>query len=141
MVARGERGAAVIELVLLMPILVLLLELVVVGGRVGATEHDMTSVAHEGARAASVAATFHTAETRSDGAVAAALVRHGYRCRSVRASVVSSGAEFADRDRVSVRVSCDVPLADLGIVGLPGVTTVTATSTASLDPYRSVTDR
>ncbi len=39
---------------------------------------------------------------------------------------------------MTVRVTCQVLLSDLGFPGVPGSITVEASATAPLDPYRAV---
>jgi hypothetical protein len=40
---------------------------------------------------------------------------------------------------VTVSVACQVSLSDLSAPGIPGSTTIRASTTAPIDPYRSVT--
>ena len=52
--------------------------------------------------------------------------------------VLTDVSHFYPGGYVTVTVVCQVPLADLAVPGLPGSTTVRASSTAPIDPYRSV---
>lgn len=57
-------------------------------------------------------------------------------CAHVSISIDTS--HFVPGGYVTARVRCVVLLSDIGFPGLPGSTTVTASATAPLDPYRSV---
>jgi hypothetical protein len=39
---------------------------------------------------------------------------------------------------VQVTVTCQVDLSDVGIPGMPGTTTISSSSIAPIDPYRSI---
>ena len=56
----------------------------------------------------------------------------------VHAQIDTDVSHFYPGGYVTVTVACQVSLADLSAPGLPGDTTVRASATVPIDPYRSV---
>lgn len=119
-----------VEVVVLVPVLVMIMVLVVAFGRYVSVEGDTEAAAREGARAASL-------ERDLGSATAAAR-------RAVEASTpgtldctpaVLRGA-FAPGGVVTVDLTCEVSLHNLGLIGLRGTVQVTGSSSAPLDQYR-----
>ena len=126
---RDERGSMAVEVVILAPVLLMFAMLVVAGGRYVNVEGDIQAAARDGARAASFEDTRAAAEQAARSTVAASL--DGSDC------AVSFGADWRPDGAVSVRLTCQVPYDDLGLIGLPGQVSVDAESHVRLDPYRS----
>jgi Flp pilus assembly protein TadG len=136
---RTDRGSASIELTLLVPVLVLVLGLLVAGGRLWFARTTVAEAAQTGARAASLARTAGAATTAGRDAATASLATAGLRCDGV--SVQIRTAAFAvpvgTPATVGSVVRCTVPLADIALPGLPGSIALTGTGAAALDTYRS----
>lgn len=119
-----------VEMVVLAPVLLLVVMLAVAGGRLVSAEGRVQAASRDAARAASM--------ERSAGAANAAANRALSEADSAEhdcsASIDSS--DFGRGGTVTVIVGCQVELADLGLVFLPGTTTVTATATAPVDKWR-----
>jgi hypothetical protein len=89
------------------------------GAEAAAVEPDAQS-ARSGAAELAVAELFGQTRTCSGGAVGVDVSR------------------FIPGGSVTVEVTCTVDLSDLSVPGVPGTTTVHASATAPVDPYRSV---
>lgn len=134
---RDERGASVVSFVLLLPLVIMFIELIVVGGRLAVTEADIQSAARQAARQASVASGPSSAGSVIDDAVAVGLAGKGFRCQNPTASLGSSTV-FWRGGQVEVVVTCTVRLSDLALVTAPGTVTVSATATEPIDQYRVI---
>jgi Flp pilus assembly protein TadG len=136
---RDERGAATVELTLMVPALVLVLGLLVAGGRLWYARTAVVDAAQTAARAASLA---HTAgQAAHDGQVAgaASLGTAGLACGS-RTVAIGTGAfavPVGMPATVTSSVSCTVPFADILLPGMPGSIQLTGQGSAALDTYRS----
>jgi Flp pilus assembly protein TadG len=119
-----------VEVVLMIPILVMFALLVVAGGRFVSVRADIEAAARDGARAASYERTQGEAAQAARAAVADQLDPF-WSCRAadLDGAFVSGGV-------VEVTVDCDVPVDDLGLVGLGGTVGVQASGSAPLDTYR-----
>lgn len=128
----GERGGATVELVILTPALLVLLVVVVAGGRLVGTRGDLDSAAREAARAGSLAPTATAAQTAATDAARTALSERHLDCPSPKVDV--DVTRFAPGGTVAVTVSCIVGLADLGLPGLPGERAIQSRAVAPIDP-------
>ena len=132
----SPRGSVTAELVVLAPVL-FLFALVAVGlGRYQGARQEVVDAAHAGAEAASLAATSAGAGPAAQGSALAALQAQTHMCPNPLVTTDVSG--FRSGGAVRVTVACRVGLSDLFVPGLPGNSTVTATETAPIDPYRVV---
>jgi len=127
--ARPDRGSMAVEVVILTPVLVAFILLVVAFGRYVTARGDVEAVARDAVRAASLERTSGQARAAANAAVAAGLGRGGCSPAALTGAFVAGGT-------ITVEVECAVPLADLGLVGVPGSVTVTGSSSAPLDVYR-----
>jgi len=131
-----ERGSLTVELVVLTPVLLIMALAMLAFGRVAETRQQVVEAARAGAEVASIAPDAASAEVAS---TAAATGGNGNLSRScVEPLVITDASQFHPGGFVTVTVVCHVPLADVAIPGMPGSTVVTASSTAPIDPYRSV---
>ncbi len=126
---RRERGSMAVEVVILTPVLVAFILLVVAFGRYVTARGDVEAVARDAVRAASLERTAGQARAAANAAVAAGLGRGGCSPAALTGAFVAGGT-------ITVEIECAVPLADLGLVGVPGSVTVTGSSSAPLDVYR-----
>ena len=133
---KEEQGSLTVELVTLTPVLLMVVLVVVVLGRVAEARQQVVEAARAGAEVAAVEA--DPASARAASEVNAAISTSGHvRTCPVR-QVLTDASHFYPGGYVTVTVVCQVPLADVAVPGLPGSTTVRASSTAPIDPYRSV---
>ncbi|HLT60493.1 MAG TPA: TadE/TadG family type IV pilus assembly protein [Microlunatus sp.] len=136
---RDQRGAAVVEVVLVVPALMLMLALLVAGGRLWYARTVVADAGYAAARAGSLAATAAEARQAATSAGRQALATAGMACTGVRITV-STGAFRVPAGRpatVRAEVGCDVPLRDVALPGLPGRIRLSGTGSAALDTYRS----
>jgi len=135
----ASRGAVAIELVLVAPAVVFLLLLGVAGGRLSGAQALVDDAAVSGARAASLAPGPAEALGAAQAMVTTALQQSGANCVDFDAqndvSLTTNPPGFQAGGTVTVTVTCD--FANSGL-SLPIDNTVTESSTAPLDPYRSV---
>jgi Flp pilus assembly protein TadG len=131
---RRQRGATALEIALLTPIFLILLDFAVLGGRLSESQAQVDAAAHAAARAASLQRTVTSAASAAR-TVAADTLPHAVGCRTL--DVAIDTASFHPGGVVVVNVQCDVSLSDLAWLPLPGTHTVTGTSTSAVDTYRS----
>jgi Flp pilus assembly protein TadG len=131
-----EKGSLTVELVVLTPVLVLVVLVVVAFGRVAEARQQVVEAARAGAEAASVQPSGVAAEQEAELEATVGTSDHALTCATE--TVTTDIRHFVPGGQVTVTVACRVPLADLSVSWLPGSTTVQATSTAPIDPYRSV---
>lgn len=134
----SEHGSASVEAAVLTPVVLLVLVLVVAGGRVVTAHAALDTAATNAARAASIARTAPAAQQRATTTAEAALAERGLHCTRRHVSVDSSGFDgpLGQPGTVSVRASCTVALADLALPGTPGSIPLDAEAASPLDPYR-----
>jgi Flp pilus assembly protein TadG len=130
----AQRGSASLELVLVTPALVLLLLLVVAGGRIEQARGQIDGTAREAARAASIARTSTEARTAATQLASRRLADQHLTCGSL--TVVTDITEFHAGGSVTSTVRCTVDLSDLIGLGVPGSRVLTASATEPIDVYR-----
>lgn len=133
----GERGSLALELTLIAPAFFALLSLVLAYGRYAAVTGLTESAARDAARAATQSRSLLDARDRVDRIVADTLADAPPSCRDTGQGRLENVA-FLPGDYVTVRVTCDIDYADLGLPGAPGSHTVVRRFTSPLDPYRGV---
>lgn len=119
-----------VEVVLLTPILVMFTLLVVAGGRFVSVQADIEAAARDAARAASFERTYGEAAQAAQSAASGALDDFA------TCQIGDLGGDFEAGGDVEIRLTCQVPLNGLGLVGLRGTHEMTATGAAPLDTYR-----
>lgn len=129
---RSQRGSMAVEVVLMAPVMMAFVVLVVAGGRYVGVRGDIEAAARDAVRAASMAASSDAAIEVASDIAAASLQRPGD-CRPAELSGI-----FAPDETITVTVTCEVSYDGLGLLGLPGSATLTASSSAPVDRYRSV---
>lgn len=134
--AGGERGQAIAELVIVAPVLLLVVLLMIGVGRIDSAQGDVQAAARAGVQAAAVQSDASEAQAQASGAVTATLTGAGLACPS--REVITDTSHFTAGGWVSVTVTCVTSLADVTVPGVPGTKTLSATSTAPIDPYRAV---
>jgi Flp pilus assembly protein TadG len=131
---QDERGSAAAELTLLTPLLILLLLFVVLCGRLADAKLRLNDVAHQSARAATLARTPSQATTDARATADAALASAGITCRSLTVNTDTQG--LRPGSTVTVTVSCSVGLSDLTLLGIPGSRTLEASFSSPVDVWR-----
>lgn len=133
-----ERGSAALELVMLTPVVLLVIGLVILGGRVQTIRAEVEHAAYDAARQASLARDAATAGHRARAAAVLALSRHGSGCRSVAVTVDTGGfsVPVGRAATVHTTVTCAVSLADVALPALPGTIRLRGSAVSSLDTYR-----
>jgi Flp pilus assembly protein TadG len=133
---RDERGSASIEAVVVGPAVVLLILLVVFGGRVALAHQSVQGIAADAARAASLA------RTRTEARTAAQAVAQGRLAQQVPCATHTLDLDLTGFTKpagtpasVTATVACRVATADLGLPGLPDLT-IESTMTSPVDTWR-----
>ena len=138
-VPEDQRGAAAVELTLLVPALLLVLGLLVAGGRLWFARTTVDEAAQSAARAASLARSTADATSAGRDAGLQSLATAGLHCRSTSLSI--STAAFAvpvgTPSTVTSTILCVVDFSDVLLPGWPGSIEVTGRGSAALDTYRS----
>ncbi|HEX6760223.1 MAG TPA: TadE/TadG family type IV pilus assembly protein [Propionibacteriaceae bacterium] len=138
-VPEDQRGAAAVELTLLVPTLLLILGLLVAGGRLWFARTTVNEAALSAARAASLARSAAAATAEGRDAGSRSLATAGLRCRSTSVSI--STAAFAipagTPSTVTSTILCMVDFSDVFLPGWPGSVELTGRGSAALDTYRS----
>lgn len=139
--ARSSSGNAPLELVILAPVVLLLVSLVIAAGRTALAQNSVDAAARDAARQASIARTAVQAQQAARSAAIGDLAAQHVRCAPATVSVSTAGfgVPVGQQASVSATVTCQVRLADLLLPGVPGSTTLTATFSSPLDPYRGRT--
>ena len=134
----GERGSVSLELVVLTPGLLLVIGVLIYGGRLELAKQSVQSAATQAAREASIARTQPEANSTADVAATRSLAEQGLDCVSSSVSVDTSGfaSPAGTPASITAEVTCVVNLSDLAVPGIPGSQTVTATADSPLDTYR-----
>lgn len=139
MTARNDRGSESVEVALLLPVALLVIGMLVVGGRIALAGGRISGVAGVAARDASLARSADLASRAASASAQEALSDEGLHCTDVRVAVDTSGytAPPGTGAVVSVDVWCTVSLADIGIAGLPGEKVLHDHGVSPLDPARA----
>lgn len=133
-----DRGAASVELVLIVPALMLVVGLLVYGWRLWSARAEMTGIASAAARAAAMQRSGADAVRVSRHVVDLNLAQAQVRCARWSLSTDVSGFATLPGTKalVTVRLSCSVSLSDLLVAGFPGRADVAVTSTQPIDTWR-----
>ena len=134
----GERGSMTLELAVLAPALLLLVGLLIIGGRVAIATGSVEAAARDAARTASIARTPAQASTDATATATTTLTAQGLQCSNTTVEVTTAGfaVPVGQPAQVSATVTCQVALADLALPGLPGTRLVIGAATSPLDTFR-----
>ena len=138
MTGRDERGAAATELALLVPGFMLLLALMVAGGRIWLARSAVSEAAAAGARAATLQRSAGEAEVAAGRVIDANLASASLVCVDRTVSVDTTGFAKAPGIPavVTVSVSCTVAMSDVLLPGMPGNVSASAVGSSALDTFR-----
>lgn len=132
----GDRaGASVVTMLLLIPLFLGVINITIVTGQLMVIKGDLQQASREGVRVASLRNNSTQANADGGAAALAVLADQGVNCSAADADLTSSA--FGPGEKITLRVTCQVPLADLG-VGVPflGTKTMNATSAERLERFR-----
>lgn len=136
---RDEAGSVAVEIALLAPALVLVLGLLIAGGRLWFARTSVVEAAQSSARAASLARSAGQAAGVGADAGRQSMSTAGLRCASsaVRVSTAAFAVPVGTPATVTSEVTCDVAFADVFLPGMPGSIHLTGRGSAALDTYRA----
>ncbi|HEY3002891.1 MAG TPA: TadE/TadG family type IV pilus assembly protein [Kribbellaceae bacterium] len=134
----GERGMLALEFAILAPILLMLLLFLMACGRYFQTSSLLENAARDGARAATQARTFDSAQSAVDDAVTRTLAQKAPESCKTTASGAITTAGFTAGSPITVEVKCTIDYRDLGLLGIDQDVTVRRSFTSTLDAYRGV---
>ena len=137
MIAESDRenGSAVVEMVILTPVFIVTLLFIIALGRFAEARADVDGAARDAARAASLRRDPGAAVAEGARVAEATLATRGVACARTSVDVDPGGLEPGGL--VAVNVTCDVRLADLTLLGLPGSRTIESRFVAPIDTFRS----
>ncbi|MDK0524823.1 TadE family protein [Streptomyces sp. ML-6] len=135
---RRDRGSYAVETAVLAPVMIALLLLMIAFGRVTDADGAVDSAARAAARAASLERDASSAQAQAQDAAARSLQGEGITCRTSSVVVDTSGyaLDIGVEATVTATVACTANLSDIGLPGLPGAKTLTASWTSPIDTYR-----
>ena len=136
MTRHDEQGSAVLEVVLLAPVLLLMLAAVVGGARVTLAHQRVNAAAAQAARAAATATSASAATALARSTARSAASNGGLDCTRMAVNVDVSS--FHPGGSVTVRVSCAADLG-AGVPGLSGRRTISGSRSEVIDTYTQVT--
>ena len=118
--------------------MMIVLALLVAGGRLWFARSSVSDAAYSGARAASLARTAEEARSDAESSARRSLDTAGLRCdsRSVTVDTAGFAVPVGTPATVGTTVTCVVSFADLTLPGMPGAITLRAEGSSSLDTYR-----
>lgn len=136
---RDEGGSVAVEIALLAPALVLVLGLLVAGGRLWFARTSVVEAAQASARSASLARSPGEAAARGAEAGRSSMTTAGLRCAtsSVRVSTAAFAVPVGTPATLTSNVTCAVPFGDVLLPGMPGAVELRGRGSAALDTYRA----
>lgn len=136
---RNESGFGAVETAIIIPVVLLVVLVIIAGGRVARANSHVDAAAFAAARAASISRDAGTARGAAESAANTHLSQSGLRCAPSQVSVDTSGFSRPPGQPAQVRVSvrCTVPLRDLGAPGVGASRTIVSTEAVSaIDTFR-----
>ncbi len=136
---RDERGAVTVELVVIVPALIIMLGLLIAGGRIWFAKSTVAQAAQSASRAASLERSAGAARVAGRDAARSSLSTAGLDCADQSATIDTSGFAVAVGAPATVRatVTCTITFADVLLPGIPGSMAVSRTEASALDTYRN----
>ncbi|MGQ4732608.1 TadE/TadG family type IV pilus assembly protein [Streptomyces sp. Ju416(a)] len=135
---RRDRGSYSLETAILAPVMISLLLMMVAFGRVTEADGAVDSAARAAARAASLERDAGSAQNAARAAADRSLHGEGITC-TVSSVEVDTGGFSLDLGvdaMVTATIACTANLSDIGLPGLPGAKTLTASWSSPIDTYR-----
>ena len=134
-----EEGSSALELVIVVPVVLLIIGAIALGGRIAVADLAVGSAAAEAARSASIARTQSEAGLPAKNAAEASLANQDLDCvdgPTVAVDTSEFSKDIGTPATVSATVTCEVNLSGLALPGIPSKKTITKTATSPLDTYR-----
>jgi Flp pilus assembly protein TadG len=121
-----------------LPAMMILLGLIIAGGRIWLARAAVNEAAYSGARATSIERSPEAGIAAGRRAAMAELGNHHLRCRnrSVHTDAAGFATPVGEPAQVHTSVRCTVTFGDLLLPGMPGSLTLRSHSAAALDTYR-----
>ena len=133
---RGECGSLSIEYVILVPVVFLVFALIYVFARMSEVSGVLDAGTRDAARVASLAANAQQAHDLAVRTIRDELNGRSATCdRTLRVDPITG---FGPGRTITVRATCEYPIADAGVPGAPGTLTVHSQFSAMIDPNRSL---
>lgn len=136
---RADAGSVSVELTLMVPALMLVLGLLIAGGRIWFAKTTVNEAAQTAARAGSLARSAEDAAVAGRAAGRQSMATGGLECADASVTVGTAGFSVVVGTPATVTssIQCRVRLADLLLPAIPGSIQLQATGSAALDTYRS----
>ncbi|MEU5234616.1 TadE/TadG family type IV pilus assembly protein [Streptomyces anulatus] len=135
---RRDRGSYALETAVLAPVTISLLLLMIALGRVTDADGAVDSAARAAARAASLERDAGTAQSAARAAADRSLQGEGITCTTSSVDIDTGGyaLDLGVDATVTATIACTADLSDIGLPGLPGAKTLTASWSSPIDTYR-----
>ncbi len=128
----SERGSATAEAACLSVVFVVIVVVIGAFGRLALVRADVEAAARDAARAASLRSSPGAALADATATATASMAGRGLACGDQRVELEAE--HFGTGGAVAVVVSCELSLAELALLRLPGATTVTSRFVEPVDP-------
>jgi Flp pilus assembly protein TadG len=125
-----------LELAILIPVVIAMLLVVAALGRVTHGRQLVDDAAAAGSRAAALSTSPGQAEQRARASITEALAQAGVSCQNPRIDVDTTA--FTPGGQVAVVLTCTSDLSQMGLIGLPGQMSLTATARTPIETYRDL---
>ena len=137
----SERGSTAVELAVLAPMVLLVLGLMIAGGRIITAHAHVNQAAETAARAATLARSPSVAQAAATRTGQHSLSQQGVRCQPAQVQIDTSRftAPLGQAGQVQVTTACTVTLSNLLLPGLPGTVRIPAEFSSTTDPFRGHT--
>lgn len=134
-----DRGSVSVELTLMVPALMLVLGLLIAGGRIWFAKTTVNEAAQTAARAGSLSRSAEGAAVAGRAAGQQSMATGGLACADESVTVGTAGfsVPVGTPATITSSIQCRVRLADLLLPVIPGSIQLRATGSAALDTYRS----
>ena len=133
---RGDRGSAVLEMVVLLPVYMAFVMAVVVVGKLNNSSANIEAAARSAARTISLAGTPENALDDAED-LAGRMAGEGTAfCDGEMGFDAAFEGDPEEGELVTVTLECDVDLAQATFLDTPGTQRMTATATELIDPLR-----
>ncbi|WP_243793808.1 TadE/TadG family type IV pilus assembly protein [Saccharopolyspora gloriosae] len=137
----SDAGSASVELAVLTPMVLVMLAVVIAGGRIVGAHAALDTATTAAARAASLARTTPAAHAAATTTARDTLAQEDVHCGQQSLDVDTGAFNTAPgtSGAVVVRASCTVALDDLALPAMPGSIPLHSEFTSPLDPFRGRT--
>lgn len=132
---RRSRGSTTLELVVLTPVVLALIDLAVLGGRLTDSQSQVDGAAASASRAASMDRTPGPAVADATSTALSTLSQQHVTCMTPLVQVDTSA--FHPGGWVAVTVTCDASLNDLGWLPVPATRALSSRSVSAIDVYEA----